>query len=298
MVAGRAVTRTIGVSGVDVAVRVVADIGEGPTWDDRAGELLWVDIPRGLVHRLHGGAISTIEVGQPVGAVALRRSGGLVLAVRDGFALWEEGAATLVAPVERNRPASRMNDGKVDRAGRFWAGTMSQSMQPSVGALYRLDGDLDVVRMLEGLDVPNGIAWSPDDRTMYFIDSLSGRVDAFDHDAGTGRITARRPVVTVPRELGMPDGMTIDGVGHLWVAIWGGSCVRRYAPDGALDTVIELPTRHITSCVLAGPRLNELYVTSASADLSPDERRAEPEAGMVFHVEVDVPGLPPERFAG
>ncbi len=293
-------TRIIGSDRVEVVLDASAEIGEGPVWDVDRHELLWVDIPRGEVHRWAYGAANdaSLGVGQPVGAVALRESGGLVAAVRDGFAFLERDELRLCRSVEAEREDMRMNDGKCDRAGRFWAGTMALDERPGAGSLYRLGRDLEVTRMLDGLGLPNGLAWSLDDQTMYFVDSLAHAVDAFDYDAGSGGIGPRRRVVDIAATDGTPDGMTIDGQGYLWVALWDGWSVRRYSLDGALDAIIELPVAQITSCTLGGPDLDELFITSAAEGLSVQQRERQPHAGAVFRVAVDQPGLPPHRFAG
>lgn len=287
---------------VEVAVAGPAEAGEGPVWDDIAGELLWVDIPAGLIHRWRPGttSVSTVVLGQPVGAVALRRTGGLVAAVRDGFALVGEksGKVELRSPVEIDCAENRMNDGKCDGAGRFWAGTMAEDMRAGAGSLYRLDPDHSVTTVLSGVSVSNGIGWSPDDRTMYYVDSLERAIDAFDFDAELGQITNRRRLVAFDVEEGLPDGIAIDSAGHLWVALYGGAAVRRYDPAGRLDAIVPLPAGRITSCALGGPELRDLYVTSATRGSSPDERRLQPHAGAIFRIRVDVPGVPAARFGG
>ncbi len=287
---------------VEVAVAGPAEVGESPVWDDIAGELLWVDIPAGLIHRWRPGAatVSTLRVGQPVGAVALSRTGGLIAAVRDGFAAVDEetGTVELLRAVEADRPDNRMNDGKCDSAGRFWAGTMAEDERPGAGGLYRLDVDLSVSTVLTGVSVSNGLAWSPDDRTMYYVDSLERSVDRFDFDAERGRVANRRSLVAVEVAAGMPDGIAIDGAGHLWVALWDGWAIRRYAPNGGLDAIVPLPAAQITSCTFGGPDLRDLYVTSAASGLSAADLRLQPHAGAVFRVRVDVPGAPAARFAG
>lgn len=295
-------TRVIGADLVEVAFDAHAEVAEGPVWVPFRGELLWVDIPRHLVHRLHtaSGRLESIDVGQPVGAVAMREAGGLVLALRDGFALIDgDGEAVrLVREVERDNANNRMNDGKCDTSGRFWAGTMAFDMAPGAGALYRLEPDLTVVPVLAPTSVPNGLAWSSDDRTMYFVDTGPGTVDAFDYVPASGAITERQRIIDVPPEEGLPDGMTIDADGFLWIALWDGWCVRRYSPNGNLDTIVELPTAQITSCTFGGEHLDELYITSAAAGLSQRERAEQPHAGAIFRVRPGVRGTPAARFAG
>lgn len=272
--------------------------GEGPLWDFRDGHLLWVDIDIGAIHRYDpsSGADEHQDVGQPVGAIALRKTGGLVAAIRDGFAFVEAGAATLIASVEIAQTTNRMNDGKVDPAGRFWAGTMAFDLEPGAGSLYRFDADLRVHTMLSSVSISNGIDWSADGRTMYFVDSATGGVDAFDYDAETGSIGRRRRIVQIPEAEGLPDGMTVDTEDFLWVALWGGGCVRRYSPAGALSTVVELPVSQVTSCAFGGPGLTDLYVTSARAGLTSAQLVGEPTAGGLFRHEASVAGRLPNLF--
>lgn len=295
-------TRIIAAELVEVALDAHAEVAEGPVWDGSRDELLWVDIPRHLVQRFHPatGRLESVDVGQPVGAVAVREAGGLVLAVRDGFALidGDGGGPRLVREVEQHNADNRMNDGKCDASGRFWAGTMALDMTPGAGALYRLEPDLAVVPVLAPTSVSNGLAWSADDRTMYFVDSGTGNVDAFDYAPASGAITRRRRIIEVARADGMPDGMTIDADGFLWIALWDGWCVRRYSPDGLLDTVVELPTAQITSCTFGGDDLGELYITSAAEGLSDRERGDQPHAGAIFRVRPGVHGTPAALFAG
>jgi sugar lactone lactonase YvrE len=195
----------------DLVLDARATLGEGPVWDDRTGTLLWVDILQGLVHRYSPETQQdeVLAVGQPVGAVASRQRGGLVLAVRDGFALFDDRGFRLVSLVEADRPTNRMNDGKCDPTGRFLAGTMDVDAQPGRGALYRLDPDHSVTTLIRGVTISNGLAWSADHRTMYYIDSSIQGVDAFDYDLDSGRIKSnRRTVAQIPASFGMPDGMT------------------------------------------------------------------------------------------
>ncbi|MEU7855694.1 SMP-30/gluconolactonase/LRE family protein [Nonomuraea sp. NPDC049141] len=238
-----------------------ARLGEGARWDEPTGTLLWVDIPAGLVHRLDpaDGSHESIDVGQPVGVAVPRASGGLALAVRDGFAV-HDGALTVVAPVTAaERPGNRMNDGSCDRAGRFFAGTMAQDDTPGAGALYRLGPDRRSERVVDGVSISNGVAWSPDERLLYYVDTVTDRVDVFDYDPETGQLADRRMFAVLPQ----PDGLTVDASGHVWVALWGGGKVVRLRPDGRLDLTVEVPATNVTSCAFGGPDLDILYVTTA-----------------------------------
>jgi sugar lactone lactonase YvrE len=262
-----------------------AELGEGPAWDPEAGWLTWVDIKRSRVRFFdpERAADWAVEVGQHVGAATRRARGGWLLAVRDGFATLDaDGTVSLVAPVEAERGGNRMNDGKCDPRGRFWAGTMADDETPGAGSLYRLDPDGTVTTMLTGVPISNGLAWSADERTMYYVDSPTGGVDAFDFDPDAGTIANRRRAATVPAGAGAPDGMTIDHDGCLWVAMWGGSAVHRYTPDGSLDTVVSLPTSQVTCCAFGGGGGDELFITTGRLGLSDQQLGAQPQAGGLF----------------
>jgi sugar lactone lactonase YvrE len=265
-------------------------------WDARREELIWVDIDRGLVHRrAPGREDATVSVGQPVGCAVPRAGGELALALRDGFALIDPGGEEprLVAPVERERADTRMNDGACDVLGRFWAGTMSLRGDTRSGSLYRLDADLRATRVLSGISVSNGIGWSPAGDTLFHVDSPRRRVDVYDFDEAAGAIAGRRAVIPVAPELGLPDGLAVDAEGGVWVALWGGGAVQRYASDGSLDARLELPARNVTSCCFGGADLSTLYVTTAARGAD-----GEPLAGAVFARRPGVRGLPAPPFAG
>lgn len=288
---------------VILRVNAHAVLGEGPSWDPVTGDLLWVDILGRRVHRFgvaRGSEGPSLVTDGHVGAVVPRRNGGLVLALARAFALLEPGASApaTTIPVEADRPGNRLNDGKCDPAGRFWAGTMAYAATPGAGSLYRLDPDLSVTMMLESVTCSNGLGWSPDGRTMYFIDTGTGGVDAFAFDLATGEIADRRRIIDIPSHDGLPDGMTVDAEGGLWVALWGGGAVRRYLPDGTLERIVELPCRLVTSCTFGGELLDELFITTASVGLTPEELDAQPGAGGLFSYRSGLTGLPATPFAG
>ncbi len=275
-----------------------ANLGEGPLWDARSGELLWVDIMAGIVHRfdLASGVDRAFDVGQPVGAVVPRASGGYAFALRDGFAVGDAGGVTVVAPIEADRPDVRMNDGACDSRGRFWAGTMQLEYERGAGALFRLDVTGTAETMLTGVTISNGIAWSPDDTTMYYVDTTTRGIDAFDYDADTGTIAGRRRLATIEQSAGEPDGLIVDAEGCIWVALWEGWAVRRYAPDGTLLGVVEVPAARVTKPAFGGDGLDDLYVTTASPDDGRDD--AQPHAGGIFRARLGARGLAPHAYAG
>ncbi|MCW2984904.1 MAG: hypothetical protein JWR63_2474 [Conexibacter sp.] len=279
-----------------------AVLGEGPSWDARRGVLHWVDIDRGRVHTFdpRTGTGHMRDVRQHVGFAVPRACGGLAVGVGSAFALLDDGATEprIVADLPGNGTATRMNDGRCDSAGRLWAGTMGLGAEPGAGTLYRLDPDHRVHTMIEGVTISNGIDWSPDDRRMYYVDSATGRIDIFDFDAAAGRISNRRPFAQLPETDGEPDGLTVDLDGHVWVAVWAGSAVRRYTPDGTLAGELRLPASLVTSCAFGGDDLRDLYVTTARCDLTPQQLEAQPQAGGVFRVRPGARGRPATPFAG
>jgi sugar lactone lactonase YvrE len=287
---------------VEVMVEGGDEVGEGPVWLGSEQLLVWVDITRNLVHRLDPATNrkESIDVGQAVGAVAPRAAGGYVAAVQEGFGLIDEttGSLEIIAEVESDNPDNRMNDGKCDSAGRFWAGTMAYDLTPGAGALYRLNTDRGVVEVLEEVTLSNGLGWSPDDTSMYYIDSDTNGVDVFDYEPDSAELHNRRRLINVPQELGMPDGMTVDSEGFLWVALWGGSSVRRYAPDGTLDLVIEIPASQVTSCAFGGKDLSELFITSATHEIPEHEISRQPSAGALFRCRPGTTGMPAYVFQG
>ena len=288
--------RTIPAREVEHLVTARAETGEGPLWDDREQVLWWVDIPNRALHRYDPvtGHDSTRRLSQMAGAVALRETGGLVLAVQEGFALLGDRHLEMIAPVEADRPDMRMNDGYCDARGRFWAGTMSIGTRGPFGGLYRLDADHRVTTMLTGVGTSNGIDWSPDGRTMYYIDSNLETVDAFEVEPEAGELGNRRTLVRYSPKAGHGDGLVVDAEGHLWVALWGGSAVHRYTPDGELEMVIDLPTSQVTKPAFGGPDLEDLYITTAAAR-HPDEALA----GDLFRVRgIGVRGRRINRFLG
>lgn len=285
----------------EVVVHASNQLGEGPVWDQDTESVLWVDILAAQVHRHHvaGGTTTVLPVGQEVGALVPRTAGGLALAVRDGFATMDEdGTVEPIAAVEDTDPDTRMNDGKCDRAGRFWASTMAFDASPERGTLYRLSPDGTVDAVLTGLTIGNGLAWSADDRTFYFIDSMSGGVDAFDFDLQTGSLDNRRQVVQVAESAGVPDGMCIDAEGALWVALYGGGAVHRYTTTGELTAIVQLPVPNVTCCTFGGTDLRDLYITTAWNGMSEEARADAPGAGALFRVRTNVPGVLPYPFAG
>ncbi len=281
---------------------------EGPAWDDRRGELLWVDIPAGEVHRgvvgVDGRSVEVVashSIGQPVGAVvpAAPPDAGWLLATELGFAHLDPAGDVQIL-FEPEAPATRgirMNDGKCDPLGRFWAGSMAYDQRPGAARLYMLDRSMRLHVQLEPVTISNGLAWSRDGQTMFYIDTATHRIDRLDL-GDDGSIRERGVAFHIDPRLGVPDGMTIDREGCLWVALWGGGAVARYAPTGELLARVHVESEKVSSCTFGGPKLTTLFITTSREDFSEAEERAQSEAGFVHSVELGVAGFPADRYAG
>jgi sugar lactone lactonase YvrE len=286
---------------VGVAIDAGDQLGEGPYWDDRVGELLRVDITHGLIHAWDpaSGTQRTHRIGAEVSAVVPRQdAAGHVVAAGHALLLRDDHSEQALATVEHGRSDNRFNDCKCDPQGRLWAGTMSKRRTPGTAALYRLEAGHAIERVIAGTTLSNGLAWSPSGDCMYFVDSTTQRIDAFDFDAATGAITSRRPFAEIDPDDGLPDGITVDAEGGIWVCLFGGAAIRRYGPDGERSASIPLPTTNPTSPVFGGPDLSTLYITTARHRLTAAQLAAEPLAGAVLTLDAGVRGLPGNRFAG
>ena len=277
-------------------------IGEGPVWEPARPSLLWTDIAGRRIHRLDpvSGEVWTRELDQMAGAVLPRAGGGLALCLQDGIYLTDtdEGETRLLTPVEPDDETTRLNDVKTDRAGRLWGGTMALDARPDAGAFYRIDPGGTVTTVARPTTISNGIEWSLDGSLMYYIDTATQRMDVFDFDLVSGAARNRRPFIRFDEAFGIPDGMTRDAEGGLWVAFYDGWAVRRFTSSGALDRTIELPAARTTSCAFGGPDLGQLYVTSARGGLSQAQLSEQPHAGALFVIEPGLAGLPITPFAG
>ena len=272
----------------------VAYHGEGPVWSQQWGGLRWVDMLAGDILSLDGdGNLHRRHVGTVAAAVRPRAGGGAVIAVERGFALEDpDGALTTLDPVW-GEDRVRMNEGGCDPDGRFWCGSMAYDERPGGAALYRLDPDGSVHRVLDGVTISNGLDWSPDGTLAYYDDTATGRIDVFDYETATG-LTGRRPFVELT-ENERPDGLTVDSEGGVWVALNGSGVVRRYRSDGVLDGVVELPTAQVTACTFGGHDLDQLFITTSREGMAAGE---DPLAGSLFRADVGVRGLPVREFAG
>ncbi|HEX8233104.1 MAG TPA: SMP-30/gluconolactonase/LRE family protein [Caulobacteraceae bacterium] len=279
-------------------------LGEGPVWDDRRRRLWFVDIKAPAIHCFDpgDGALDTWPMPERVGAVALReKSDTLLVSLKSGFAVFDPatGAIERLLDPEPHMPTNRLNDGKCDARGRFWAGTMDDEEQRPTGHLYRLDPDLTLTRFDAGFVVTNGPEWSLDGRTMYFADSGKGAIHAYGFDMETGRAQNPRLFRQLAEGEGHPDGFTLDAGGGLWNAAWGAGRLTRYLEDGTAERTLDVPAPQVTSACFGGDALDVLYVTSARVGLGEAELAAAPLSGALFAVRgLGLTGLPVRRFAG
>jgi sugar lactone lactonase YvrE len=274
-------------------------LGEGPIWNSAEQALYWVDIGQNLIQRLDpfSGRHNIYDAGLPVTALGFRASGGLIMATGRGFATWLPGSESpdfLTNPMAGKQDA-RLNDGAIDRQGRFWAGAMSET---PTNCLYRLDPDGALHTMETGIQVSNGIGWSPDGKTMYYTDSARREIYAYDYEPKSGAISKRRVFVRTPDAEGVPDGLAVDSQGYVWSARWDGWRISRYDPAGQLEREIQMPVARPTSCIFGGESLDELYITSARIDLSAQEREEQPQAGDLFRIQTGIKGQQESLFLG
>jgi len=275
-------------------------LGECPLWDEAAQALWWIDIRRPALRRLEYASerIDTWAMPDLVGSIALCDDGRLLVALPERIAEFDPRTGVLGATVAEpptRIPGHRFNDGRCDRQGRWWIGTMHNVTRAPEGVLYRLDADGHLSAQHSGICIPNSLAWSPDGRTMYFADSLRYTIFAYDYDTSTGEMSGEREFATSTSPA-FADGSTVDAEGYLWNAEFNGARVVRYAPDGSVDRVIAVPTRRPTCCAFGGPNYDILYVTTTSQQMSVDELAREPLAGSLLAMDAGVRGLPEPRF--
>ncbi|MFJ8584578.1 SMP-30/gluconolactonase/LRE family protein [Streptomyces sp. NPDC093595] len=280
---------------MDVAVREHAQLGEGPTWDAARGRLVWVDILGARVHTYDpsSGRRTVMATEQHIGAAKPRAAGGLVVNLRDGIGLYDTDGTfrwLLRNPVSGRRG----NDAAVAPDGSLWAGTMRYDEARGGGTLTRIAPDGSAAPVFPDVSVSNGTAWSPDGTRMYYIDSPTRRIDVCRVDPDGHRVLDRRPLAAVEPAAGLPDGLTVDADGCVWVALWDGGRIHRYTPDGELDRTVELPVRRPTSCAFGGPGLRDLYITTARTGLS----RPHPLSGSLLVLPDAGTGLAGTPFGG
>lgn len=273
----------------EVVVNHCCLLGEGPVWDAANKSICWVDILTGNIHKfsLSENVHQSIAVKDMIGAVALCVNGDFLAALKSGLAFInrDSGEVKYLHHPEVHLPENRFNDGKCDPAGRFWVGTMAQAETKGAGSLYMIERDLSHSVKIEGVTVSNGMAWSPDYKTFYYIDTPTFEVVAYDYNMETGNIANRKVAINIPEKEGFPDGMTIDNEGMLWIAHWDGWKVSRWNPVTAEKLLsVALPAARITSCTFGGENLQDLYITSASVGLTEKQHEEQPLAGSLFVV--------------
>lgn len=276
--------------------------GEGPIWCPIENKFYCVDLIKGSYYKVDwkSNTFQKYDVGQELGVMALREEGGIVVAVRDGFGFYNEqdGKLTLIPnSPELHIRERRMNDGAVDPAGRFFAGTMEYDGANSTGNLYRLNHDHSWNHLESNLNITNGMGWSPDKKTYYMIDTLKHIMYAYDYDMETGNISDRRNFIQWPSNE-FPDGMTIDANGGFWVAMWEGYKISHFDPFGKWVKDIHVPVKHVTSCCFGGKDLSTLLITTSQLNLSEQERKDNPLAGRCFAYETDVKGQIETKYKG
>lgn len=288
---------------IDVAYRSHDRLGECPLWHAGERALYWIDGLAPLLHRLDGaGRHQSWPMSRPIGSFGFRTCGGLVGAFTGGFASIDlEAPATIGGDgqLKVDLPGHILNDGKCDRWGRFWSGSRAGDLVSPEGSLFRLGADLRYAEMDKGFAVSNGIAWSPDDRTMYFADSPASSIYAYDFDPEEGEIRNRRLFASTAALGGVPDGAAVDADGHYWSALFGGSAIARYDASARLVATIRLPVKNPTMCSFGGDNLDVLFVTSARVGLSEHELAEQPLAGVLLAVSgLGVRGLAEPFFSG
>ncbi len=284
-------------------LKAVAHLGEGPVWNAEKKVLYWVDILSGKLFEYNpkSGINTSYDIGERIGAAVMRKHGGFVLALQNGFAFFNPITKKIreIADPESHLTENRFNDGKCDPAGRFWAGTMSCNLEKGQGSLYCLQPDLTIERKLTGITISNGLAWNKAADTLYFIDTLTHQLAAFDYDIETGHINNRRISAEFEKSLGYPDGMAMDEKGKLWVAFYNGSKVIRINPEGGeISALVTLPVPKPTSCAFGGDDMNELFITTCRENMSEQEMDQAPLSGSLFKVKLPVKGLSVNVFSG
>jgi sugar lactone lactonase YvrE len=276
-------------------------LGEGPVWDDKRKRILWIDIAEGHIHQFTPATniFKTFSVGEMIGSLAIT-DGGTIAALESGFSfvnLENEETAHIDDP-EKHIAGNRFNEGKCDPMGRFWAGTMSLTEEGTTGSVYTLHPDLSIEKKIDNVTISNGMAWSVDQKTFYYIDSPTLQVLSYAYDNATGAISDKKLIISIDQSEGFPDGMTIDEEGMLWIAHWGGWKVARWDPaTGKKLMQIELPVSQVTSCTFGGEKFEDLYITSASIRLTHEQLQKEPLAGSLFVVKnCGYKGMPAFEF--
>lgn len=284
-------------------INIIADLGEGAIWDHKEQKFHWIDIEGGKIFTFDplNDHIRTIPIGQRIGTVVpSTKEGYLIVALQNGiYSLdLESEALDLITDAPFDSAVVRFNDGKCDPAGRLWVGSMALDAAPNAAALYRLERSGSITQVLDNITTSNGICWSADNKTMYYIDTPTQVVQAFDYDQSTGVIKNGHVVIDLKEEPGSPDGMAIDEDGKLWIALYGGSCVVCCDPDtGKFINKVNVPAKNVTSCAFGGRDLTTLIITTASIRMTEKEQQNYPHAGSVFAATPGVKGVKSSFFS-
>jgi len=281
---------------VELVIDSKSELGEGALWNYKTGELLWVDIKSKILnfYKPLTGNNKEMFTGQMIGTVVPTETEQVLVALQNGIYKLDPktGSKKLIVDPEEDLPDNRFNDGKCDPAGRFWAGTMSMVNEKNAGALYRLDPDSSIHKMVDNVSISNGIVWSPDNTKMYYIDTPTKKVMRYNYNNETGNIGDPEVAVEIPNDMGSPDGMTMDEEGNVWIALWGGSAVGCWNPEtGKLMHTIGVPAKNVTSCAFGDDDLGTLYITTARTGTSEEELEMFPYAGGVFKTRPGVKGV-------
>lgn len=284
-----------------IAAEPLSVLGEGPLWDAASGLLHWIDALGGTIFALDPstGETKSIQVGHEIGCIAIRETGELIVATaREISEIDDSGERQLLVSIPGDDPSLRFNDGKCDSSGRLWVGTMSPlGVRPRAAALYRIDPPKNsVLEIIGHVTTSNGLAWSPDESLLYYVDTATQRVDCFDYDSLHGSLGKRSAFAAIESSAGLPDGLCVDRDGFVWVAVYGAGAIYRYAPNGRLDEKLAVPVRWVTSLTFGGPDLHDLFLTSGTRRMSADERSGQPMAGRLLVSKIDVEGLPSHRY--
>ncbi|MDQ6814818.1 MAG: SMP-30/gluconolactonase/LRE family protein [Bacteroidota bacterium] len=293
----------MGISEIAPVVKHKCILGEGPVWDYVKQRILWIDIVQGHIHQYtpETAIFKTSSVGEMIGSLALSGN-DVIAALKTGFYFidLENETKVHIDDPEKHIAGNRFNEGKCDPAGRLWAGSMSLTEEETTGSVYTLHPNLSIEKKIENVTISNGMAWSPDENTFYYIDSPTLQVVSYQYDSLTSAISNKKIIITLDVSEGFPDGMTIDEEGMLWIAHWGGWKVARWNPEtGKKLSQIDLPVSQVTSCTFGGENFEDLYITSASIRLSANQLEKEPLAGSLFVIKkCGFKGMPGFEFAG
>lgn len=286
-------------SSIELALRIKTCVGEGPLWDEKSRRLLWIDVLEGKVFIFNPNSQQNVEIriGKHVGAIALTHSDAILAAAKDEIISIDVKHSS-ITPILKviTDDKFRFNDGRVDAHGRFVVGSMGYEPKPGTASLYSYTYPQKIETILEDVGLSNGLCWSKDSQTFYYIDTLTSQIARYSYDIETGKVSDRKSLITFEKSDGSPDGMTIDSEGNLWVAFWGGGCIRRISSDGRIIGTYKLPVSRVTSVAFGGENLSQLFITTASYLLNEDELLREPLAGSLFVMETDTQGFPEHRI--